>query len=391
MSNKEFWLDDYHILEFLSRRERIAICRATHPDFEEEVAIKILFRDEIANERERQFAEKRFYKEAYYLMQMDHPSIVKAFDYGKVDSFHYLVMEYAPYGSLAQKHSPGKRLSLDRASSYLGQIGPAIQYLHSLGLIHRDIKPGNIFVGARNRLLLGDFGLVTRDRSMQQPRVYLESGGTRAYMAPEQSQGEPCQASDQYALATMVFEWLTGCSPFDGTPEEITQMRLNFPAPSMRAIVPEIPAAVERVVMTALRRSPHHRYTSIQEFIQAFEEACMPASAPTTPFYTSAGHSSGASVFHHHGAISPHHAALRQRRAERFQRQHAPAAVEEGIVVVSPHARSVSLPQREVEPIRFYNRLTSQQDSVNEPVPSLHEDDFHTVRGRLATFWKKLP
>ena len=390
MSNKAFWLDDYHILGFLSRGERIAICRATHPDFEEEIAIKILFPHEIADERARQFAEKRFSKEAYYLMQMDHPHIVKAFEYGKVESLHYLVMEYAPYGSLAQKHPLGKRLRLDRASSYLGQIGPAIQYLHSLGLIHRDIKPGNIFVGARNRLLLGDFGLVTRDRSMQQPRVYLEYAGTRAYMAPEQLRGEPCQASDQYALATMVFEWLTGCSPFDGSPEEITQMRLNFPAPSMRAIVPEIPAAVDRVVMTALRRSPHHRYASIQEFIQAFEEACTPASAPARPSCPSAGRSSGASVFHQHEAISPHHAALRQRRAERFQRQHAPAAVEEGIVVVSHYARSVSLHQREVEPIRFYHRPTSQQDSVNEPVPSLHEDDFHPVRGRLATFWKKL-
>jgi serine/threonine-protein kinase len=390
MRNKAFGLDDYHILALLSRRERIAICRATHPDFEEEVAIKILFPEEIANERERQFAEKRFSKEAYYLMQMDHPSIVKAFDYGKVESLHYLVMEYAPYGSLAQKHSLGKRLSLDRASSYLGQIGPAVQYLHSLGLIHRDIKPGNIFVGAGNRLLLGDFGLVTSSCRPQQPRVYLEYGGTRAYMAPEQLRGEPCQASDQYALATMVFEWLTGCSPFDGTPEEITQMRLNFPAPSMRVIVPEIPAAVDRVVMTALRRSPHHRYTSIQEFIQAFEEACIPAFAPARPSYPSAGRSSGASIFHQQEAISPHHAALRQRRAERFQRQHTPAAVEEGIVVVSPHARSVSLPQREVEPIRFYHRPTSQQDSVNEPILSLHEADSHTVRGRLATFWKKM-
>jgi serine/threonine protein kinase len=390
MSYKEIWLDDYHILEVLNRGERIDICRATHPDFEEEVAIKILFPDEIADERERRFVEKRFYREAYYLMEMDHPHIVKAIDYGKVDSLRYLVMEHAPHGSLAQKHSPGKRLSLDRASSYVGQIGAAIQYLHSLGLIHRDIKPGNIFVGARNRLLLGDFGLVTRDRSMQQPRMYLEYGGTRAYMAPEQLRGEPCQASDQYALATMVFEWLTGCSPFDGNPEEITQMRLNFPAPAMRAIVPEIPAAVDTVVMTALRSSPHHRYPSIQKFIHAFEEACTPASAPARPSYPSAGRSSGASVFHQHEAISPHHAALLQRRAERFQRKYAPAAVEEDIVVVSHHSRSVSLHQREVEPIRFYHRPTSQQDSVNEPIPSPHEDDFHAVRGRLATLWKKL-
>jgi len=390
MSNKEFWLDDYHVLEFLNRGKRFDICRAIHADFEEEVALKILFPDEIADERERQFAKKQFYKEAYYLMQMDHPHIVKAFDYGEVDGLHYLVMEYAPYGSLAQKHSLGKRLSLDRVRSYLGQIGPAIEYLHALGLIHRDIKPGNIFVGAGNWLLLGDFGLVSRDRSRQQPRMYFEYGGTSAYMAPEQLRGEPCQASDQYALATMVFEWLTGCSPFEGTPEEITQMRLNDYAPSMREIVPEIPAAVDMVVMTALWPPPHHRYPSIQEFIHAFEEASTPASAPVRPSYPSTVRSSRASVSHRQGAISPHHARLRQRRDKRFQRQYAPAAVEESIVVVSPHSRSVSLHQREVEPIRFYHRPTSQQDSVNELVPSLHEDDFHPDRGRLATFWKKL-
>jgi hypothetical protein len=166
----------------------------------------------------------------------------------------------------------------------------------------------------------------------------------------------------------MVFEWLTGCSPFDGTPEDITQMRLNFPAPSMREIIPEIPAAVDIVVRTALRRSPHRRYSSIQEFIQAFEEACTPATAPSRPSYPSAGRSSGASVFHQHDGITPHHAALLQRRAERFQRQHAPAAVEEDIVVVSHLSRPGSLHQREVKPIRFYHRPTSQQDSVNEPL-----------------------
>src|SRR5439155_14185230 len=101
MRNKEFWLDEYRILEMLSRRGRIAICRATHPDFEEEVALKILFPDKRVDEREQQFAEKRLYKEADYLMQMDHPHIVKAFDYGKVKGLLYLVLEYAPYGSLA--------------------------------------------------------------------------------------------------------------------------------------------------------------------------------------------------------------------------------------------------------------------------------------------------
>jgi eukaryotic-like serine/threonine-protein kinase len=358
MRNKEFWLDEYRILEMLSRRGRIAICRATHPDFEDEVALKILFPDKRVDEREQQFAEKRFYKEADYLMQMDHPHIVKAFDYGKVKGLPYLVMEYAPYGSLAQKLSLGKLLHIDRANSYLGQIGSAIQHLHALGLIHRDIKPGNIFVASRNRLVLGDFGLVTRERSMHHSRTYSKYAGTRAYMAPEQLRGEPCQASDQYALATMVFEWLTGCSPFDGTPEEITHKRLNFHAPSMRTIVPEIPAAVDKVVMTALRQSPHHRYPSIQEFIQAFEEACTPASAPARPSYPSACRSNGASAFYPHEAISPHHAALRQRRAERFQRQHAPAAIEEGIVVVTHHARSVSLRQREIEPIRFSHKST---------------------------------
>ena len=129
---------------------------------------------------------------------------------------------------------------------------------------------------ARNRALLGDFGLVMSIQREYYPRMFWEFGGTRAYMAPEQQQGAPCPASDQYAFALIIFEWLTGYSPFLGVDEEITWQRRYLSPPSMRALVPEIPAAVERVVLTGLQNEPERRFKTMLDFTLAFEEACKP-------------------------------------------------------------------------------------------------------------------
>jgi serine/threonine protein kinase len=188
---------------------------------------------------------------------------------------------------------------------YVGQIATALQFMHNRGFIHRDVKPGNILLKRENHLLLSDFGLAMRYDSMNYTPMNLAFGGTSLYMAPEQSPGRPCPASDQYALATMTFEWLTGQRPFHGTPEEIIRMRRYSTPPSVRLLMPELPRAASEVVKTGLQREPERRYASIMDFALAFEEACKPVPvrlpyfAPRRRNYYTSGIRRPAPLTHH--------------------------------------------------------------------------------------------
>jgi len=108
----------------------------------------------------------------------------------------------APYGSLADRYYPGEKLPLSTVKAYTSQIGRAIHYVHTQGLIHRDIKPQNMYLKTRSFVLLGDFGLAMPKPSKYYPRLKWDFGGTWLYMAPEQEGGEPCPQSDQYSFAT---------------------------------------------------------------------------------------------------------------------------------------------------------------------------------------------
>ena len=276
MSNQAKLIGNYRLLHLLNQGRYTDVWLGEHIDLKKKVAIKILIPQEIHDSNERLCAKKRFHREARILAQLNHPYIVQVFDYGEEYGLPYFVMEYAPYGSLARRHRLGERLPLPTVRSYTSHVGRAIHYIHTQGLIHRDIKPQNMFLRTRNLILLGDFGLAIRIHNSFYSHMIWQFGGTRAYMAPEQEQGEPCPASDQYAFATIVFEWLTGCSPFHGTAEQITWQRKNLSPPSTRALVPEIPAAVDRVVLTALQKTPGHRFKTMLDFTLAFEEACRP-------------------------------------------------------------------------------------------------------------------
>ena len=223
--NREAMFGKYRLLHLLGRGRHTVVWLGEHIHLKKKVAIKILFPEAIQGIGEQHHAKRRFLKEARTLAQFDHPHIVQVFDSGEVDGLLYFAMEYAPYGSLARRYRLGERLPLPRVRLYTGQLGRAIYYVHTQGLIHRDIKPQNMLLKARNRALLGDFGLVMPIQREYYPRMFWEFGGTRAYMAPEQQQGAPCPASDQYAFAMIIFEWLTGYSPFLGVDEEITWQR----------------------------------------------------------------------------------------------------------------------------------------------------------------------
>lgn len=156
-----------------------------------------------------------FVQEAQTLARLSHPHIVRVLDFAVENGTPFLVIEYAPHGTLRQRHPKGTRLPLEVIIQYVQQIADALQYAHDQRLIHRDVKPENLLLNERFDILLSDFGLGMFARHTLS-QSFQEIAGTPFYIAPEQIQGKPRPASDQYALGIVVYEWLTGNCPFGG-------------------------------------------------------------------------------------------------------------------------------------------------------------------------------
>lgn len=222
-----------------------------------------------------------FLAEAQRLVDVAHPHIIRMLDFAVEDDIPFLVMEYAPNGSLRARHPGGSQLTLETILVYVKQAAAALQYIHDQKLVHRDIKPENMLLDIQQKLLLSDFGLA----AIAHETVSLDQqghGGTPPYMAPEQMQGKPRPASDQYALGTVVYEWISGSLPFQGSLSEIMAQNLFAPPPPLRKIIPTLPQAVEDVVLKALAKEPKQRFASIVEFAHNLEQACQENLLPCT-------------------------------------------------------------------------------------------------------------
>ena len=160
-----------------------------------------------------------------------------------------------------------------------------MQYAHEQKFIHRDVKPENMLIGRHQEVLLSDFGIATIAHSTSSLNVGAEgTSGTLAYMAPEQIEGHPRAASDQYALGIVVYEWLCGERPFEGSVSEVMAQHLSMPPPPLRERVPAIPAEIEQVVLRALAKDPKARFASVADFAAALEQASQRALSPTAQF-----------------------------------------------------------------------------------------------------------
>jgi serine/threonine protein kinase len=165
-----------------------------------------------------------FLSEARTLARLRHPHIVRVLDFGVQEGTPFLVMEYALGGTLRQLHPKGTRLPLQTVVSYVKQVASALQYAHKQRLIHRDLKPENLLLGPDQEIWLSDFGLAIVAHSVRS-QPFQQTAGTLAYMAPEQLQGHPTPASDQYALGVLVYEWLAGERPFSGPMTELVMIQ----------------------------------------------------------------------------------------------------------------------------------------------------------------------
>jgi ABC-type transport system substrate-binding protein/serine/threonine protein kinase len=267
---------NYRLVSLLGQGGYAEVYLGQHIRFKQRAAIKILHAHLSEQEVEH------FQQEAETIATLAHPSIIRVLDFDVQDGVPFLVMDYAPNGSLRRRYPKGSLVPLPVIISSVKQVAEALQYAHEQKFIHRDVKPENMLVGKRQEILLSDFGIATIVHSTSSLNASAEgTSGTLAYMAPEQIEGHPRPASDQYALGVVVYEWLCGERPFEGSVSELIAQQLSMPPLSLRERMPAIPAEVEQVVLRVLAKDPKARFASVADFATALEQASQRALAPT--------------------------------------------------------------------------------------------------------------
>jgi serine/threonine protein kinase len=267
---------NYRLVGLLGQGGYAEVYLGQHVRLDLQAAIKVLHTHLTDSEAEH------FQQEAQTIARLAHPSIVRVFDFDVQDGVPFLVMDYAPNGSLRQRYPKGSLVPLPVIVSSVKQVAAALQYAHDKKYIHRDVKPENMLIGHHQEVLLSDFGIATIAHSSSSLSASAEgTSGTLAYMAPEQIEGHPRPASDQYALGVVVYEWLCGEQPFEGSVSELMAQHLSMPPPLLRERVPAIPVEVEQVVMRALAKDPKARFASVADFARGLEQASLLALTPT--------------------------------------------------------------------------------------------------------------
>ena len=263
----------YRLLRLLGSGAFAEVYLGEHIHLKKQAAVKVL-RTQLSKDE-----AENFRREAQTLARLENPHIIRVLDFGFDHETPFLVMEYAPNGTLRQLHPSKTTVPLPIIIAYVKQIAEALYYAHTNHVIHRDVKPENMLLGRQQELLLSDFGIATVTQSTQASNPH-SIAGTAVYMAPEQINGKPRPASDQYALAVIVYEWLVGAPPFQGSFIEISTQHLMTSPPHPRSRMPTIPVLVEKVVLTALSKEPESRFGNISAFANAMENAYLATQHP---------------------------------------------------------------------------------------------------------------
>ncbi|GHO96937.1 hypothetical protein KSF_069850 [Reticulibacter mediterranei] len=272
-------IGNYRLLRLLGKGGYANVYLGEHIYHNTRVAIKLFHRNVSDADLEEILTEART------IAKLEHPRIIRIFECNIENEYPYLVMSYAPQGSLRQRHPRGTRLPCSLVVSYVEQIAAALQYAHEHKLVHRDVKPENMLVGEDGQLLLSDFGLVTFARTTGN-QTTGDMRGTVAYMAPEQLHGKPRTKSDQYSLAIVAYEWLCGQRPFGGAFAEIASQHILAAPPSLTEQVPDLPPAVEQVIFKAMAKHPANRFENVTLFAQALQQANLSSVSAPLPAAT---------------------------------------------------------------------------------------------------------
>ncbi len=259
------YLGDYYMLELLAQGGYAEVYRCEHRTAKIERAIKVADKSSITTE-----VKNNILNEARIHKKMQHPNIVKFHDSGEANGHFFLVMDYVP-DTLGR--FSGQKLDPTTIVSFVKQNADALYYIHCKNVVHCDVKPDNMLIDANGKILLCDFGIAV-DLTYQAGSRY----GTIEYISPERLRGQPCSASDQYALAVTIYEWLSGEFPFDNQKDILSK-----PPASLCQKIPTLAPDVEQVIFRGLAKEPQDRFPDILTLAYEFERSCQLTQIQTPP------------------------------------------------------------------------------------------------------------
>jgi tRNA A-37 threonylcarbamoyl transferase component Bud32 len=265
----------YTDLELIARGGMGEIYKARHPSLNRIVAIKVLS----AYLKDDGDFNKRFAREAEMMAKLHHPNIIIIYDYGEQDGLPYIVMEYLTGDTLSNVLKTRTRLSLEESLPLLRDLASALDYAHSQGIIHRDIKASNVIIEPvttitdrrTQRAVLMDFGIARLTSEHTKITMTGDMLGTAEYISPEQIQGESelDGRADQYSLGVLAYMMITGKKPYErNNTWAMIRSHLEEPVPDPRDIVPSLPESAAQAIMKALAKKPEDRFASVSEFIE---------------------------------------------------------------------------------------------------------------------------
>jgi len=286
----------YRLVELLGQGGMATIFRATDAQLGREVAVKVLHPQ---YGRDPDFVA-RFRQEAQAAASLSHPNIVAVYDFGTDADGPYIVMELVDGEDVATLLARNGPLPPRQAARLAAEVAHALAAAHARGIVHRDVKPGNILVSSDGRVKVADFGIARAwaDARLTLPGVTL---GSVHYFSPEQALGEQAtEASDIYSLGVVLYELLTGRRPWEGdTPASVAMARVSAPPPLVSAVRPNVPPALEAIDRTALSPDPAARFPNagaMAAALEAFLDASDPRAASVPPVAAAAGAAAGAAA-----------------------------------------------------------------------------------------------